>query len=259
MNPIKNLAIILILVASGCTAIPTTHFDYIPVSIDTDAQQPPKGLLVVKDFDDKRPQRYITHPMAKIWLTYVPVLPYVNMPYERIEETFAKGHQTEVKELPTSMAEMVAKDISTTGIFKEVRYIGSDSIPADADYVLSGNLVSTQYDINTTSYMLGMGGVLLWILPIPVGNQVATVDLNLALTTTSGEKVWSDHVTGEASKLYSLYWPTRISLTRSINVTHYGDNKEGIDGNSILAYHASALREGMTEAKRSLAKAMAAK
>lgn len=259
MKLVKSLSLSLLLVLAGCTAVPTTNFNYVPTAIVTSAQKSTKGILVVKDFNDERPARYITHPLAKLWLTYVPLLPYVNMSYERVEETFSKSHQIEVRSLSSSIAKMVAKDIATTGIFKEVRYIGTRNIPKDAEYILSGNLKSTEYDINTTSYMLGIAGVLLWFLPLPIGDQAATVDLNLDLTSVSGEKIWSDHVTGEASRLYFLYGPTRLFLTRSIDVIHYGDNDEGIDGDSILAYHAAALRKGMVDAKVSLSKAISTK
>jgi hypothetical protein len=51
--------------------------------------------------------------------------------------------------------------------------------------------------------------------------------------------------------------PPRHYPSQFGEITRYGSNDEGIDPNSLWAYHASALRKAMGEAKVSLEEALA--
>jgi TonB family protein len=67
--------------------------------------------------------------------------------------------------------------------------------------------------------------------------------------------VWSHTLSGKGSRIFTLYnsGGAPISSRYSLEIKRYGSNDEGIDPVSLWAYHASALRSGMEDAKRSLA------
>jgi hypothetical protein len=107
--------------------------------------------------------------------------------------------------------------------------------------------------------MLGMAGVLLWLLPIPIGKDQATVSLELTLRDGNGTRLWSHSSNQTASKVFTLYTAGGESTSSRyrINITRYGTNKLGIDGDSLWAYHAEALRAALGESKVSLAEYLA--
>jgi len=153
-----------------------------------------------------------------------------------------------------AMSEVISSDLAASGLFREVRYIGDDPIPPGADYVLEGKLESTEFDVYHTSYMLGMAGVLLWMLPLPMGKNKATVDAELRLLDRSGHQVWSDKLEGEGSRIFTLYNSGGAPVTNQmmLEIKRYSGNDAGIDGDSLWAYHAAALRSGMAGVKQSL-------
>jgi len=103
-------------------------------------------------------------------------------------------------------------------------------------------------------------GVLLWLLPIPLGRDKATVSATFEIVNPNGESLWSHVSSHSASKIFTLYNSNGASTssTRRIEIKKYGSNKIGIDGHSLWAYHAEALREAMGEAKASMAEYFAA-
>lgn len=98
-------------------------------------------------------------------------------------------------------------------------------------------------------------GVLHWILPIPNGKQVGTVEIAFSLHDRSGAEVWADRLAGASSRIYSMWngGGGAISSRFSLGIKRYGANDEGVDGDSLWAYYASALRTGMGAVKESLA------
>lgn len=125
-----------------------------------------------------------------------------------------------------------------------------------ADYVLSGLLRSTEFDVNATSYMLGFAGVLLWLLPIPIGSNTADVAIDLMLRDTQGNVVWQFPLKGNGRRIFTFYnsGGAPVSNALTLEIKRYGTNDKGIDGDSLWAYHADALRSGMGQAKLSLAR-----
>ena len=248
----KALIVILFFTISGCTSIPTTKMDYTPISVGSSNVNKINGTLVVKDLIDDRPPRQFTQPFGKIWLTYAPLLPYVTMSYERLDETYDLGRNVKTRSLASITTESIANDIRSLGVFKNVEYIGDKNIPSDAEYVLSGKYISSEFETHITSFCLGMPGVLLWFLPIPIGNTVGKIDLTLDLKTSAGKELWTYNIKNEASKLYTLYNSGGLVITKTLQISPYGSNDEGIDGNSIFSYYTAALRLGMVDAKKSL-------
>ena len=73
-------------------------------------------------------------------------------------------------------------------------------------YVLSGSVRASPLDETSTSYGLGMAGVLLWVLPIPMHKTSASVTVDLVLTdTASGSVIWRDTITSGLSRTVTLY------------------------------------------------------
>jgi hypothetical protein len=153
------------------------------------------------------------------------------------------------------MAREVARDLAQSGLFRDVQLVTDPSAAREYDLVLSGTLKSTEFDIYASSYMLGFVGVILWMIPIPVGRDAATVAIDFQLSDRAGEPIWSYSMSERAGKLFTLYNSSGESTSSQfrIEIKRYGSNKLGIDGDSFWAYHAEALREGMGEMKSSLA------
>jgi hypothetical protein len=195
-----------------------------------------------------------------MFLTYVPLLPYVSTPYERLDDSLnvatqerGAGPLPRDELFPTKMAKRIADDLRQSNLFSDVQFVPEGT--GSADYVLGGLLRSTEFDVNATSYMLGPAGVLLWFVPIPMGSDTADVVIDLMLRDSQGNLVWQFPLKGNGRRIFTLYngGGAPISNVLSLEITRYGSNDKGIDGDSLWAYHADALRSGMGEAKASLA------
>jgi hypothetical protein len=250
------------LLQTGCAPwyTATRKLDYAPLG--PRAAKPAPYSLAVVPFDDDRPPRYYPSETGRMFLTYIPLIPYISIPYERLDESLAVTMQERGQEMPDEeyfkmkMAEAVSRDLAESGIFREVRFVPKGT--PDTDYVLEGKLRSTEFDVNATSYMLGGPGVLLWFLPIPIGSDTADVELDLALVDRAGQTVWQHSATGHARQIFTFYNSSGAAISNqySLEIKRYGSNDKGIDGDSLWAYHADALRSAMGDAKLSLASYM---
>jgi len=264
--------------AVGCAYVPTTQLDYDPAG--PKSQSPAPLTLAVVPFDEARLPLNMSSEMAHLFLTYIPGLPYVEIPYERLDEyrllVLASQRKAAPQDeaFPIALSRAVARDLRGSGLFREVRDIASAADAGDADLVLGGSLRSTELDVYATSYMLGMPGVALWVLPIPCASTAATIQIDLSLRTPKGQEVWSFPVKARASHMFTLYneWGAEVvspsprakrrypdslptddpSIHGDLEIKRYGSNDLGIDGDSLWAYHAEALRAGMEPAKASL-------
>lgn len=244
---------------------PTRNFSYTPAVLQGTEIPETGKVLVVKKLGEARGPRTYPSLMGNMFKSYIPLLPYVRISYERLDEsdrmTLARYNADgfTAQDFSTLIAKTMTDDLTSTGMFKEVRYIGEGEVPEDADYVLSGDLKSTNFDYAISSYMLGMAGVLLWLLPIPLGKNRATVEVPLVLTDKSGTKLWSHNLQGTSHKTFMLYNSAGKALSSvfSLEIRRFGKNDEGVDGDSFWAYHASAVRAGMVETKQSLAQFLA--
>lgn len=257
----------------GCQLTPTfsTGYEYDSTQL---LSEPLDSTLAVLRFEDARPGRLYTS-MGKLWMTYVPLLPYVKFPYERLEESVQvqtersggspgnrKGSAPELEQYayPKSFAQAIAEDLDSAGLFEDVVYIGETGA-GDHRYILEGTLKETPYRYAITSFMFGAPGVLLWLLPIPVEKATGEIDLDLKLTDRqTGNTIWTHNVHGEVSRLYSLYTGSAMVYGRggawALNVKP-PPRDSGVDRRSLFSWHFAALRRGMAEAKPSLAEAIA--
>jgi hypothetical protein len=262
---VRNRALIALcvgLLLPGCYTA-TTRLDYTAEPINL--EKPVPLTLAVPPFEDGRPERAYPGQLAHLFLTYIPLIPYVTIPYERLDDSLLltkerRGESIEdVERFPTGMARAAAADLRQSGVFREVRDVASAQDIGDADLILTGRLVSTEFDVSSTSYMLGIAGVLLWIVPVPIGANTAVVNADLELHDHAGNLLWTHPLRGRSRKIFTLYNSTGapVSARLSLEITRFGRNEYGIDGDSLWAYHADALRRGMAEAKTSLAGALA--
>jgi len=247
---------------TGCSYVPTTRLDYAP--IQGSAAPPVRHTLVVVPLTEDRPPRSYPSQLAHMFLTYVPLIPYISIPYERLDDSLnvatqerGAGPLPRDELFPTKMAKVIADDLRQSQLFSDVQFVPQGT--ATADYVLSGLLRSTEFDVNATSYMLGMAGVLLWLLPIPIGSNTADVSIDLMLRDTHGDVVWQFPLKGNGRRIFTFYnsGGAPVSNALTLEIKRYGTNDKGIDGDSLWAYHADALRSGMGDAKLSLAKFLA--
>jgi len=254
----------LLLLGPGCAYVPTASLHYDPAVVDTHAPADAR-LAVLPLVDSRAPKRY-PGLQGRLFMTYVPLLPYVKVSYERLDESFML-HRRNLGVSPApdehfsvAIAAEIARDLGGSGLFREVRFTPDPADAACCDLVLAGTLRSTQFDIYATSYLLGAPGVLLWLLPIPFGKDEATLDVELELRNAAGVRLWSQAFSERASKLFTLYNSSGASTSSlyRIEIKRYGSNAIGIDSDSIWAYHAEALRRGMAGVKRSLATALPA-
>src|SRR5688572_1969184 len=69
----------------GCQLTPTFETTYAPESARLRAA-PLRGTLAVRSFEEARPPRKWS-TSGKIFLLYIPLIPWVTMPFERIDES----------------------------------------------------------------------------------------------------------------------------------------------------------------------------
>jgi len=243
----------------GCAYVPTTSLRYNPIATAYDGQA--RYSVAVLPLEEARGPKHYPGLQGRAFMAYVPLLPYVRIPYERLDESHIlhqknRGSEAAPDEhFTTAFAQEIARDLGESGMFRQVKFAASEADAPDADLFLSGALRSTEFDIYFTSYMLGMAGVLLWFLPIPMGKDKATVSLDLVLRDRAGNTLWSHSSKQQASKMFTMYNSAGESTSSEyrIEIKRYGGNKLGIDGDSLWAYHAEALRAALGDAKESLA------
>ena len=261
MRVVRSGLVPLLLAAMtlACSYLPTTSLRYDPM-LTPHAVRSTHRVAVLPLDEGRGPKRY-PGIQGNLFKTYIPLLPYIRIPYERLDESHIL-HQRNIGSTPgpdehftIAFAKEIARDLERSGMFQSVQFAPTEGDAADADLLLSGALRSTEFAIYASSYMLGPAGVLLWLLPIPLGKDQATVSLELTLRDRTGTTLWSLSPSKSASKLFTLYNSSGESTSSPyrIEIKRYGSNELGIDGNSLWAYHAEALRAAMGEAKASLA------
>lgn len=240
--------------------------------------QPVAGSLAVRQLREERPPRYYSSP-HRVWMTYIPILPYVSLPYERLDEsvqvisdaiaehgrgaTFGAAQPVappfDEYAYPASFARTIADDLAAAGLFESVHYVGEGDVSGHR-YVLEGVLRETPLQWSATSYCLGAAGVLLWILPIPMSKTSASAALDLTLTDQQSRRVvWKHGLQSEISRLTTLYTSSAILYGRAGPFAFQvvpPPADAGVDRRSLFGWHFGALRRAMLEARADLAAAL---
>jgi len=263
---------------SGCQLHPTFTTGYAP-SAQTLRTEPVQGRLAVRRFAEERPAR-VYSTSGRIFLTYIPFLPYVTMPFERIDESIRitsvpierhgvgmtlgarpdPAPDFEVYTYPASFARAVAEDLAAAGLFEASEYVGEGSVDGYR-YVLTGSVRESPLERSATSFGLGMAGVLLWILPVPMAKTSAAVHVDLTLTDqTMSRVVWTRTLESRISRLFTLYTSSAMVYGRSgafsFNLEPPPSDSQ-VDRRSLFGWHFEALRRAMLDARQDLAAALA--
>jgi hypothetical protein len=265
--------------SAGCAVTPTFTTGY-TVEAATTRPTPIAATLVVRQLEDARPPRLYT-TQGRAFLTYVPLIPYVSLPFERMDEnvrllsdqvqtsgvrSIAGAEQNVAPQFsqyayPGSIARAIATDLAAQGLFQEVRYVGNEST-AGYQYVLSGTLRETPLAQYATSFCLGAPGVLLWLLPIPMTKTAGSITVDLTLTDTATQAViWRQTLRNEVSRIDMMY--TSEGVVYGGGIFSYSmilpPSDAQVDRQSLFAWHFEALRRAMNDAKPSLAQALQAR
>jgi hypothetical protein len=278
LQQIQMLAVVTIAIFSaGCQITPTFTTGYY-VYQETLRPQPIQSSLAVKRFEEARPDRLYTK-QGRMFLTYIPLLPYVSLPFERLDESVniqsnsiktsgsgitAGASQNVAPDFeeytyPASVPRAIAADLDATGLFDKVVYVGTEATDSYR-YVLSGQVRESPLHETVSSYGLGMGGVLLWFLPIPMEKTSAGIVVDLTLTDTATDTViWNDTIESEVSRLITLYNSSAMVYGRSgafsFNLIPPPSDSQ-VDQKSLFSWHFEALRRAMQDAKPKLAAAL---
>ena len=278
MHLIRSLAITTLAIAmAGCQITPTFTTGYY-VYKEALRSQPIQSTLAVKRFKEARPERLYS-TQGRLFLTYIPLLPYVSLPFERLDESvkiqsddikaFGSGRSAgagqnvapDIEEYtyPVSIPRAIAADLDASGLFNKVVYIGTDTTDSYR-YVLAGQVHESPLQETVTSYGLGMAGVLLWLLPIPMNKTSASITVDMTLTdTTTNTIVWHDTIKSEVSRIVTMYNSSAMVYGRSgafsFNLIPPPSDSQ-VDHHSLFSWHFEALRLAMQDAKPKLAESL---
>jgi hypothetical protein len=84
---------------------------------------------------------------------------------------------------------------------------------ADYRFVLNGSLQSSELRTTTTSFALGMAGVLLWFTPIPMQKASAKLELDLVLKDRhTNEVIWAKRIDESLRRYFNMHTGPAILL-----------------------------------------------
>lgn len=108
------------------------------------------------------PEKESYHLTSSRWLSYAPVDDY---------------------------PKALVADLRSTGLFSDASFASTEG---DADYVVQGTIVTTQYDGRLMSYGLGPAGPMLWLFALPAASASNTLAVELSCTDRrSGRQILS--------------------------------------------------------------------
>ena len=255
------MCVVALLAVPGCGYKATFDLGYLPQPL---AEPPPGSLAIaVKQLTDNRAPRRWSSSQGRMFLTYVPLIPFVEIPFERVDESLEKigvaGLLPDAG-LPRQVSQALVRDLVKSGIAKKSFLVREGIESPPAHLLLTGELLSTKHTQYATSYMLGIFGVYLWLLPIPVGSTVADIEARISLSDPNGNEVWRCSVEGTSRAITTLYNSANGARTDPqlrMQTHHFGENTKGIDPNSLWAFHSDAMRSGMKPCRASMAEFLA--
>ncbi len=231
------------------------------------------SLLVLPFQDERCPRRYSTQ--GRTFLTYIPLLPYVTIPFNRVDEIVIENSERgggafslvspvvqrierpEDAHFTVSFPAAIAQDLRASRLFARVEFAKERPADADFDYLLTGTLVHSEYRTALTSYCLGIAGVLLWLLPIPMCKVTGEVELDLVLQdAATGQTVWQKRVSGSETSYRTMYGTSSMIHGTGVGAFTFqvqkGSNDDYVNPYSLFWWSFMALRDAMEQAKPDL-------
>lgn len=153
------------------------------------ATKPLGAKLVVLPLDDLRGKE----AQVEYWKVAIPLIPYGVTAYDR-PETAVEPEPVDVVlfDPPRDFARALADELREAAVFSTVAYANQATAPS-SDFVMRGHLRSTRWERAITTYLLGPLGTVFWMLGLPMGNTVTSVemDLNISPAGNPSNIVWS--------------------------------------------------------------------
>ena len=183
INNQKTLWLLVGLLSLGLTScLGNREWSYPPQPSGTylgvTAKQSVPARLVVLPLKDHRGRE----TQSEYWRAAVPLIPYGSTTYERPENAAEPVPADVVAFDPTQdFARALADEVRESGVFTSVTFAEGGDIPS-TDFVLRGNLHSTRWERNITTYLLGPLGTVFWAVGMPMGNTTTSVGMDLELT-----------------------------------------------------------------------------
>ena len=192
-------------------------------------EQPKYNLTVaVLPFEDMRGD---VNSMGGFYLYLIPLVPYGSMKYERPDAANFFNTITKFEfNVTEDLSKAVVVSLQRSGLFKDVFFtFGGEK--ANADLIIKGKILSTDWVGKIYSYGLSIIGPDLWFLGLPCGSSNDVLKLELSLNKPDTENV---------------IWNYSFNKSRRIVQGLYYDY-----GHDAKAY-TDLMEEGMNEAIKSL-------
>lgn len=195
------LSVLVTVLLSGCGA--TAKFVY-PDDIHnlTRLQATPvySQTVAVLPFDDSRAN---SNNSGSIYLFLVPLFPYGYYDNNRPDAARSFVSIDEFNFNPSEdLAKAAAMSLRRSNLFKDAFFtFGGEK--SQADYVLSGNIISTEYKGRIFSYGLTFVGPIFWLFGAPEGTSTNKLALNFTLRDKQNNLVW-EYTTDKSD--YIVQW-----------------------------------------------------
>lgn len=195
------MSISSILFLSGCGA--TAKFVY-PDDMRnlTRLQESPvhNKIVAVLPFDDSRAS---SNDLGSLFMYMVPLWPYGVCYYNRPDAALYFMSINKFDFNPSEdLAKAAAMSLRRSNLFKDAFFtFGGEK--NQADYFLSGNIISTEYKGRIFSYGLSIFGPILWTLGAPAGTSANKLTFNLILRDKQNTIIW-EYTTDKSQ--YLIQW-----------------------------------------------------
>lgn len=191
-------------------------------------EQPKYDLTVaVLPFEDMRGD---VNSMGGFYLYLIPLVPYGSMKYERPDAANFFNTITKFEfDVTEDLSKAVVVSLQRSGLFKDVFFtFGGEK--ANADLIIKGKIISTDWVGKIYSYGLSAVGPVLWFFGLPCGSSYNKISLELELNDKKPSKIWGYTLTKEKTIVQGYYYSF---------------------GHDVKSY-ASLMQEGMNEAVKDL-------
>lgn len=166
----------LVSVFTGCLG--SRGWDYPPPPKGTflglTASRPITASLVVLPFNDVRG----TEEQVEYWKVAIPLVPSGKTFYDQPETALKPEPVDEVRfNPPRDFSRALADEIREANVFSSVAFADT-STAITSDLVLHGNLRSTRWERDITTYLLGPMGTVFWFIGLPLGKITTNLEMD---------------------------------------------------------------------------------